>query len=230
MEDHAPAHAQFRQNPGKRFDQVGIIYAQHHHFRVRRIGQRSQNVEHGSDAQFFPDGSDIFHGGMVLLGEHEADADGIQQFGALFRRKADIDPQSFQAVRCAGAGGGGPVAVFRYWNAGSGDDEGGGGGDIDTAGMVSAGTHDLHHFPAVGNRKGMFPHGPGGGRNLIDGFGPGALRGQGGQVGCILYLAGFPVHDFVHYGVGFIVGEIAFCDDFPNCFCDHVSSSFLSID
>ena len=39
------------------------------------IGQGTQNVKNRADAQFFANGSDVFHGAVIFLGEHEAETD-----------------------------------------------------------------------------------------------------------------------------------------------------------
>ena len=102
------------------------------------------------------------------------------------------------------------------------DDESGGGRDIDAVGVVTAGAYDFQHIHIMLHLQGMVPHGSGRARNLRNGLCLGTLGGKGGQVGCILHLAGFPVHDLIHDGVSFIVGKVLLADYFLYGFFDHV--------
>ena len=71
----------------------------------------------------------------------------------------------------------------------------------------------------------MFAHGLRTAGNFVRGFGARTLGRQRRQKSCVLGWGGFAVHNFVHNGVGFVVIEVLFIDDFLNCFANH----FLSL-
>ena len=68
---------------------------------MRRVRQRAEDVEHGADAELFTDGADVFHGCVIFLCEHKAEADLFQFLDAFFGRLVDIDAEGLETVRRA---------------------------------------------------------------------------------------------------------------------------------
>ena len=114
------------------------------------------------------------------------------------------------------------VAVFSHFDSCRRDDKGRSGGNIETVGAVAAGAYDFKDLQTrVGYRSGMFPHGNGTAGNFINRFRLGALGGKGCQESCVLGGSRFAAHDFIHYIIGFFIGEITFSYDFLDCFFNH---------
>ena len=101
--------------------------------------------------------------------------------------------------------------------------QGGGGGDVEAAGVVSAGAHDLKEFHAGLHLDGVAPHGSGASGDLVGGLRSGALGGEGGKKGGVLGGGGLAAHDLIHHGVGLLIGEVPFIDDLDDGFFDHGS-------
>ena len=123
--------------------QVFVIDAQQLHGGAARVGQGAQDVEDGADAQLLADGANIFHGGVVFLGEEEAHAHLVEQLHAFRRTLLDVHPQGFQAVGGAAPGGRRPVAVLGHLHAAGSGHQGGGGGDVEAVGVVAAGADNF---------------------------------------------------------------------------------------
>ena len=54
--------------------QIAVEHADELVFRAGGIGHRAQNIENRAESQCLAHGGDVAHGGVVVLGEHEADA------------------------------------------------------------------------------------------------------------------------------------------------------------
>ena len=146
MDNHPSLYTQAHENLCQGIDQCRAVHAQQHVFRIGRVGQRPQDIEHGSDSQLLSDRSDIFHGRMVFLCENETETDFLQHLPALVRILLDIDPQSFEAVRRSRQGGGCAVSVLCYLDACCREDEGCRCGYVEAVRIVPARTNDLHDF------------------------------------------------------------------------------------
>ncbi len=160
---------------------------------------------------------------MVLLREHEAEADLVQQFPAFVGILRDVDAQGLLHVRRTTRGGGCPVPVLRDFDATGRRHQSRGRGNIETVCPVSAGPDDLQHFQIGFDRDRVFPHGRGASGDLRGRLGFCALGGERGEEGGVLGRAGLPAHDLIHDGIRLVVREILFVDDFYNGFFDHGS-------
>src|SRR5205085_6782418 len=79
---------------------------------MSRVGQRTQDVEHGANANFTTGGANMFHGRMKGGRKHEAKADLLDAAGYLFRTKINTRSQRLQDICTATATGGRTIAVF----------------------------------------------------------------------------------------------------------------------
>jgi hypothetical protein len=95
-------------------------------------------------------------------------------------------------------------------------------------GVVAPGTYDLEEFHPGFYLGGVGAHGGGAAGNLVDGLRPGALGGEGREKSGVLGGSGLAAHNFIHHGVGLVIGEVPFADDFDNGFFDHGASPFFS--
>ena len=192
------------------------------------IGQGSEDIEHRPETQFLPDSAHIFHGGVIFLRKEEAHACFIQQLTALVRALVNVHAQGFQAVCRTAFAGGCPVAVLGHPHTTCRGHQGRSGGNVEAVGVVSAGTHDLKQIRTRVYRRGLFPHSCSAARDLIRGFRPGALGGQGCQESRVLGRCGLPAHDFIHHGIGFFVAQVFLVDDLNDSFLNHTFPLLLS--
>ena len=81
---------------------------------ARRIGQRAQKIEQGSNPDLTPRPNRVPGGAVVCRRKHESDAHCVNGFGNLLWRKRDIDAGRFQHIGTAGLSGRGAVAVFGH--------------------------------------------------------------------------------------------------------------------
>ena len=210
VHNHAPFYAQTGENPGQGLRQIAVVHAQQLHGRRSRVGQRSQNVEHRAETQFFTNRAHIFHGRVILLGEEEAHARFLQQLHTPCRALVDIDSQRLQAVRRPAQGGRRPVAVLGHLHASRRRNQRRSGRDVKALGVVTAGTHDFKHIHARFHSGCMGPHGSSAAGNFIRRLRPGAFRGESGQKRRVLRSRSFPAHNLVHHRVSFFVSQVLF--------------------
>ena len=186
-----------------------------------RVRQRAEDVEDGADAEFLADGADVLHRGVILLGEHEADANLLELLDDFSGRLVEVDAERFEAVGGTALRGSGAVAVLGDFDACCGDDHGRSRRDVDAVRVVAARADDVEHIHRMLDLERMVAHGHGRARYLIDCLCLRALRRERREVGGILDLCRLAVHDLIHDGVGFVVSEILFADDLLNGFFDH---------
>ena len=99
VDNHAAFDAEVLQDVRQQLDQRLVVHAQQLPFRFRGIGQRTKDVEHGSESQLFANRADVFHRRVILLSEKEAEPRLFQSHQRLFRGQFDIDAQRLQTVR-----------------------------------------------------------------------------------------------------------------------------------
>ena len=182
---------------------IGVEHAQHHAGGVGRVGQRTQHIKNGANAQFPAYRRHVFHGAVVLLGEHEADV--LLPQGTLHRLFAgvDVDAQRLQTVGSAAPRGGGPVAVLSNAHPGGCGNNAGGGGDVEAAGFVAAGAYNVQNVTVAVQGQRLGAHGLGGPGDFFVRF---ALDGQGGEEGGDQRRAGLTGHNFVYAFFHLVVG------------------------
>ncbi len=98
-----PHRAKRAKDPGHGLDEARVIDPQYLAPGGGRIGERAEQVKHGAEAQFGPDGQDMAHGPVVGGSEQETDAGLVQGAALLARIGRDIDPQRRQHIRGARA-------------------------------------------------------------------------------------------------------------------------------
>ena len=222
VDDHAASDAEVDEHAGQRLDEVFVVDAEDHALGTRGIRQGAEDVEDGADAKLPADGADVFHRGVILLREHEAQADLLEKLRAFFGCEADVDAERFEAVGGAALRRCRAVAVLGDGDAGGGDDEGGGRRDVDAACMVAARADDFEHFEAgMLDGESVLAHGGSGAGDFRRGLRLGALRRERGEVGGVLRGACLAAHDLVHHGVGFLIREVVLADDLLNGFFYH---------
>ena len=98
--------------------------------RLRRVGERAEEVEGGADAQLGAGGGGVPERRVEHLREAERDPDLGGQLGDAGRRVVEPDPELLEHVGGAGRRRGRPVAVLDHGDPGAGDDQGRHGRDV----------------------------------------------------------------------------------------------------
>ena len=181
------------------------------------VGQRAQDVEHGTDAYFPSHRSGVTHCGVEGLGEHVAYADFVDATGDRLGSKLDVCSQGLQNIGAAAGTGGGAVAVFGYFQPGPRGDKGGGGGDVEGVAAVAAGTDSVDQRPVHFHSQGELTHDAGHAGEFPGGL---ALQPQCGEEGAKLGRGGLPLHDLPHHRrcIGHVEGTPGHY--FVDCFTD----------
>ena len=194
--------------------------------RARRVGERAQDVEHGSDADFAAGRGGEAHGGMKALREHEAEADFIEASRHRFGRKGDFHAERFENVRRAGGAGHGAVAVLGDFDARARRDERRRRGYVEAARRIAARPAGIDHVAGGGDAQGFLAHRARHARDFVDGF---ALHAQGGGERAYLRGRGVAGHDRAHRARRPVRRQIAAGDDGFDCVSDcHVDSSLAA--
>ena len=81
--------------------QIGVKHAHQNVRRTGRIGERTQNIEDGSDAQLFAHRRHVFHGGVVVGGKHKSNAHLLHALRNFFGRQVDVDAQTLEHIGTA---------------------------------------------------------------------------------------------------------------------------------
>ena len=88
--------------------------------------------------------------------------------------------------------------------------------------MVTSRTDDFKDFHAGLDCGAVRSHGAGTAGDFIDCFGSGAFGGESAEKSGVLRCRSFAAHDFIHHGIGFVIGEVLLVDDFYDGFFDHM--------
>lgn len=137
------------------------------------VGEGSEEVEGGPVFEFGAGLGGVLHGGVVVGGEEEADADFADGLAGDFGGEVDAGAEGFEQVGGTAAGGVGAIAVLGDLDAGAGGDEGGEGGDVEGALGVAAGAagvEDGFTGDAVVDLETGFAHGFGKAAEFVGGF------------------------------------------------------------
>ena len=186
--------------------QIAVEHADQLVFRAGGIGHRAQDIENRAESQCLAYGGDVAHGGVMVLGKHEADA----AFGNLprngFGRRIQRRAQLLQHIgRTAGRRYRTP-AVFRHLRPCGGRHKHGCGGNIEGFGTVAARADNVHQMRQRrhGHFYGKFAHHAGGGGNFRHGF---HFNAQADQNAGNLFGQHFAAHDLAHQILHFIVKQ-----------------------
>ncbi len=147
-------------------------------FDPSRIGERPQNVEDRTGAQFGARRHDMCNGRVVHGRHHEAYASLVQGRFDHFGPDHDVDSHLRQRVRRAGFGGQIAVAVLGDRHARPCHDKGRGGRNVQCAFAISASADDVHGTVRRVHCVTLGAHDSGGRCVFIHSFAAGAQRHQ----------------------------------------------------
>src|SRR5690606_22704565 len=147
--DQRPAHTQPVQYLGSTRHPTAFEHPHELDVGVGRVGQRAEDVEQRSRAEFPSWHNRMPRGAMMGRREHETHAAVTNAGGDLGGREVDTCTGSFQDIGTAAGAAGGAVAVFGDMYAGSGRDEGRCGRDVEGSDTITAGTAGIDQRPDV---------------------------------------------------------------------------------
>jgi hypothetical protein len=113
VNDQGPAAPETLQHAHLDADEVGMEYADQVLLRVRRVGERAEDVEYGLDAQLAPHWCRMLHRAMVIGREHESDAGLRNARGNLLGLQREVHAERLQQIGAARFAGDRAVAVLR---------------------------------------------------------------------------------------------------------------------
>ena len=111
--------------------------------RRRRIGQRPQDVEDRAHAERRAHGRDRLHRRVIMRREQEGEVGRGQTVAAPLLIQRHLQAERFEHIGAAGAAGDGAIAVFEHRHAAGGRQQRGARRDVEAAGSVAAGPHDI---------------------------------------------------------------------------------------
>ena len=152
--------------------QVGVENA---HQDVRctcRVGQWAEDVEDGAHAQFTAHGRHIFHGGVVVGREHEANAGLFDAARNGLRLELNRRAHGFQNIGAARFARHTAIAVLAHPGTRGSSHKHGASGDVESVAAVAPGANDVEQMGLVSDvhRCGELAHDLRRGSDLADGF------------------------------------------------------------
>ena len=202
VDDERGLAAEFFEDMRERLGKFGVINTRELDARASRVGERTEDVEDGALTHLFARTNGIFHGGMKLGREHEADADLLNGGGNLLGRDVEIDAEGRENIGTAALGGSGAVAVLGNFTPCACEDERSGGGDVEGVCTVAACADDVVN--GFGGIEFDFhrdvTHGANRACDLGDGL---AFHAQRGQIRTDLSGSCAACHDDSHRFFGF---------------------------
>ena len=224
MHHQGPLRAEPAEDIGQKFGQPGVEDTEDLDVGPGRVGQRSEDIEDGPDADLAPRADGIFHRAMQGGGKEKANADLANALADLFRSQVEGDTRGLKDIGAAAFARYGPVPVFGDDAAGAGDHEGRGGRDVEGAGGVTAGaagidddTPTAYVHPGL-DAGSLFPHHPDRAGNLGDRL---TFDPQCSDEGPDLGGRGLTAHDRLHHLVHCLFREVPadnhLADRFLNC-------------
>ena len=114
--------------------------------RPRGIGQRTQEIEHGTHAEVAANRPDFLHGRMIALREQKRESVPLQRGRRRLRRGIDRDAGCFKNVGAAAAARGRAIAVLGHGQAATRDHESDGRGNVERVRAVAARAARIEHF------------------------------------------------------------------------------------
>ena len=153
-------------------DQIGMKNPHQNIRRIGRIGEGPQDIEEGTNAQFFSDGRHILHGRVVVGSEHEAHPRLSNALCDLFGVQKETRPQTLQHIGAPALRTHAAVAVFAHPGSRGGGHEHRASRYIEGVRAVATRAHDVDQMRAVFHVHfgGELAHDLGRGRDLADGF------------------------------------------------------------
>ena len=224
VDDEGAFDAELREGAGEKFRVMRSGNADNLRGGASGIGERSEKIENGTNAQSAAGGHGVFHGGVNGGREKKADADLFDGLADALGRLVDDHAELFEHVGCAGAGTCGAIAVFGDAHARAGYDESGGGGNVEGVAGVAAGAAGVDEgFVGVGvavreDLNGVAAHGGGEADEFVDGFTFHAERDEERGDERVIGVAG---EDLLHAGFGFGAREVFAGEEFLEGGGDH---------
>jgi len=193
-------------------DQIGVEDAEDLIGRVGRVGQRPEDVEQGTHAQFAPYRRRMLHGAVMIGGKHEADAHFIDARPDLRRRQVDIHAEGFEYVGAARLRRDRTATMFGDACASRRGDEHRGGRDVEGLRTVATRAASVYQAGAVADQHlgRQLAHDLRGGRDFADRL---LLHAQADNDRGDHDRRHFAAHDLTHQGDHFIVKNLAVFDD-----------------
>src|SRR5580765_1408302 len=100
MDDKAMVRSQMHEYIAQQGGQFPFVDTEDLNAGSRRIGQRTQEIQHGPDTHLLSWSSTMFHGSMIERDKKKADPDLIDTIGYTFGRQIDLHPEGRKHV-CA---------------------------------------------------------------------------------------------------------------------------------
>lgn len=181
VNDEGAASAEGEQGAADEEDAAGGEDADDLDAGLSGVGERSDEIEDGAEAEGAAEGAEGFHGGVVEGREEEDESGFAEALDGELGGEVDGDAEGFEDVGSSAAGGDGAVAVLGDAGSGRSGDEGGSAGDVEGLGTAAAGSDAIDELAALGVGEG---HGGGVAAHDVDKAGElGSLFAAGGEHG-----------------------------------------------
>ena len=177
-----------------------------------RVGERAEDVEDGAYAHLAAHRGNIFHGRMVIRGEHETDPRRRQAFADLRWLEHDVRTKRFEHIGAARAGRHAAIAVLGHFGARSRGNKHRCRRNIEGMRTVAACADDIDKARIVGHfdaRRQLAHHLRSGG-DLTNGF---FFDAQASKNRCGHHRRNLALHDLAHQRNHFVVEDFAVLDD-----------------
>ena len=211
-DDDRPEVAELVEDAGHHRPELRVADAKRLAAHPGGVGQRTDHVEDGPDAELPPGRGGVAHRRVVGGGEHEADPRLLDAAAHPRRGQGDGHPERLEDVGASAAAGGGAVAVLGHRHPSTGHHQGGGGGDVEGTAAVATGAAGVDGVDPQVNVDSVFAHRHDHAGELVDGLPAGPQRDQDAAD---LGRGGDALHDPIHHrarggGVEVVAAEQGF--------------------
>ena len=198
--------AELAQGAGEGLAARGVVDAHELHGGQGGVGERTEEIEDGADAEGATHRHRVTNARVVLGRKEKADACLLEATARDLGWGVDAHPELLEDVGRAALARDAPVAVLGDGHAAGRGDEGGGGGQVEGVGPVAAGAAAVGDGKPAGVevQRGR-AHGFGRARHLVRGL---ALGLEPDEQGRELHLAHLAGHDGAEDGARTLAGEI----------------------
>src|SRR6266550_7760 len=121
--DEASVQSQHAKSFGNFLDQIKRVHSDYLARRLRRIGERAEQIKNRPDFELAARGLHKFHGRVHRRSKEKRDPDFFQAGGQAFRRKLNVYAESFHHIRRTFFRAHAAVAMLGYAHAGARDHE-----------------------------------------------------------------------------------------------------------
>src|SRR2546430_801197 len=123
VHDEASVQSQHAKSFGNFLDQIKRVHSDYLARRLRRIGERAEQIKKRPDLELAARGLHKFHGRVHRRSKEKRDPDFFQAGGQAFRRKLNVYAESFHHIRRTFFRAHAAVAMLGYAHAGARDHE-----------------------------------------------------------------------------------------------------------